>query len=155
MATNICPNWLKFGRIVFPFCACDGWNFGQNHSFTFLSHHFHFCFKSHNCYNCVSVKIEIWTSWLDIYWRMSQGKNVCRISLLSSGWWIYFILSRLFDFSRQLNILDGDNIYSIMASEENIEHLMDMLETAIKVSAKFLTSWHFHQLSRQSVPALA
>jgi hypothetical protein len=38
-----------------------------------------------------------------------------------------------FYFSRQLNILDGDNIYSIMASEENIDHLMDMLESAIKV----------------------
>ena len=36
--------------------------------------------------------------------------------------------------SRQLNILDGDNIYSIMASEENIDHLMDMLETSIKVN---------------------
>jgi hypothetical protein len=37
------------------------------------------------------------------------------------------------DLSRQLNILDGDNIYSIMASEENIDHLMEMLETSIKV----------------------
>lgn len=36
------------------------------------------------------------------------------------------------DLSRQLNILDGDNIYSIMASEENIDHLMEMLETSIK-----------------------
>ena len=38
--------------------------------------------------------------------------------------------------SRQLNVLDGDNIYSIMASEENIDHLMDMLETSIKVKAR-------------------
>ena len=38
------------------------------------------------------------------------------------------------DLSRQLNILDGDNIYSIMASEENIDHLMEMLETSIKVA---------------------
>jgi hypothetical protein len=40
------------------------------------------------------------------------------------------------DLSRQLNILDGDNIYSIMASEENIDHLMEMLETSIKVASQ-------------------
>ena len=38
------------------------------------------------------------------------------------------------DLSRQLNILDGDNIYSIMASEESINHLMNLLEGAIKNS---------------------
>ena len=36
------------------------------------------------------------------------------------------------DLSRQLNILDGDNIYSIMASEESINHLMNLLEIGIK-----------------------
>ncbi len=36
------------------------------------------------------------------------------------------------DLSRQLNVLDGDNIYSIMASEESINHLMNLLESAIK-----------------------
>ena len=36
------------------------------------------------------------------------------------------------DLSRQLNVLDGDNIYSIMASEESIDHLMSLLEMAIK-----------------------
>merc|ERR1719433_1207078 len=36
------------------------------------------------------------------------------------------------DLSRQLNILDGDNIYSIMASEESINHLMNLLEGSIK-----------------------
>ena len=36
------------------------------------------------------------------------------------------------DLSRQLNILDGDNIYSIMASEESINHLMSLLEGSIK-----------------------
>ena len=36
------------------------------------------------------------------------------------------------DLSRQLNILDGDNIYSIMASEESINLLMNLLEGSIK-----------------------
>ena len=36
------------------------------------------------------------------------------------------------DLSRQLNVLDGDNIYSIMASEESIDHLMKLLEMSIK-----------------------
>lgn len=36
------------------------------------------------------------------------------------------------DLSRQLNILDGDNIYSIMASEQSIDNLMEMLESAIQ-----------------------
>jgi hypothetical protein len=31
------------------------------------------------------------------------------------------------DLSRQLNILDGDNIYSIMASKESIDQLMKLL----------------------------
>ena len=35
------------------------------------------------------------------------------------------------DLSRELNLLDGANIYSIMASEENIDKLMGMLEEAI------------------------
>lgn len=35
------------------------------------------------------------------------------------------------DLSRELNVLDGANIYSIMASEENIDKLMEMLERAI------------------------
>ena len=35
------------------------------------------------------------------------------------------------DLSRELNLLDGANIYSIMASEENIDKLMGMLEDAI------------------------
>ncbi len=35
------------------------------------------------------------------------------------------------DLSRELNILDGANIHSIMASEENIDKLMEMLERAI------------------------
>ena len=34
--------------------------------------------------------------------------------------------------TRQLNILDGDNIYSIMASEEKIDELMNLLESSIK-----------------------
>ncbi len=36
------------------------------------------------------------------------------------------------DLSRELNILDGANIHSIMASEENIDNLMEMLEKAIR-----------------------
>ncbi len=36
------------------------------------------------------------------------------------------------DLSRQLNILDGDNIYSIMASEESIDQLMKLLEDSIR-----------------------
>ena len=36
------------------------------------------------------------------------------------------------DLSRQLNVLDGENIYNIMASEESIDHLMNMLEMSIK-----------------------
>ena len=36
------------------------------------------------------------------------------------------------DLQRQLNVLDGANIHSIMASEESVEKLMVMLEEAIK-----------------------
>ena len=36
------------------------------------------------------------------------------------------------DLSRQLNVLDGENIYNIMASEESIDHLMNMPEMSIK-----------------------
>jgi predicted nucleic-acid-binding protein len=35
------------------------------------------------------------------------------------------------DLSRELNLLDGANIHSIMASEENIENLMNTLELSI------------------------
>ena len=51
------------------------------------------------------------------------------------------------DLSRQLNILDGDNIYSIMASEESINHLMSLLEGSIKHAETLesrLVSWSFY-----------
>ncbi len=70
------------------------------------------------------IKIKSWwNSLIDLLTSIS-------LNLFLLNWWISNLI--LFRLAKELSVLDGDNIYSMMASEDAVNNLMLHLATSIK-----------------------